>query len=247
MEIIKLKISSDDGYLDIDDLPLNCSFNKKKTGSGGTRIALKNDENYVILVPTTELILNKCYPPTDEEGNELEWKKEVLKPGLSPVRNLFGLFGPTAAILKDFNNYLKKGGVKKIIATYDKISWLVKHCDPKQFRLLIDEEQELLKIYSYRKEAVEGVFAHYKDFKSFVFMSATPIDMDFRPSFMKEIPMVVAEWNTTDRLSIIPQQTNQPYLFVANIIKDFRLNGFIEVNGVKSEQLFIYLNNLSIT
>ena len=59
----KLEIQEHDGFLDLEDLPHNCIFNKVVTGCGGTTIALKNGENYVIAVPTTELIENKCYPP----------------------------------------------------------------------------------------------------------------------------------------------------------------------------------------
>ena len=47
------------GYLSLTDLPYNCIFNKVITGCGGTTIVLFNEENYVIAVPTTELITNK--------------------------------------------------------------------------------------------------------------------------------------------------------------------------------------------
>lgn len=53
-----LNIKSNDGFLHLSDLPKNCIFNKKITGCGGTTIALKNEINYVIAVPTTELIVN---------------------------------------------------------------------------------------------------------------------------------------------------------------------------------------------
>lgn len=50
------------------DFPMNCIFNKVKTGCGATTIALTNNENYIITVPTTELIENKCYPTKDADG-----------------------------------------------------------------------------------------------------------------------------------------------------------------------------------
>ena len=53
-----LKINSTDGYLHLEDLPHNCIFNKVITGCGGTTIAITNSENYVIAVPTKELIVN---------------------------------------------------------------------------------------------------------------------------------------------------------------------------------------------
>ena len=55
----KLNITSENGKLNLLDLPHNCVFNKKITGCGGTTIALFNNENYVIAVPTKELIVNK--------------------------------------------------------------------------------------------------------------------------------------------------------------------------------------------
>ena len=55
----KLIINSNNGKLNLSDLPQNCIFNKVITGCGGTTIALFNDKNYVIAVPTTELITNK--------------------------------------------------------------------------------------------------------------------------------------------------------------------------------------------
>ena len=63
--MITYKISVKDGYMVDSDLPHNCIFNKARTGCGGTSIALNNGENYVVAVPTTELIINKCSPMTD--------------------------------------------------------------------------------------------------------------------------------------------------------------------------------------
>ena len=51
-----LKIESTNGFLQMEDLPQNCIFNKVVTGCGGTTIALFNKHNYIIAVPTTELI-----------------------------------------------------------------------------------------------------------------------------------------------------------------------------------------------
>ena len=106
-----LKINSTDGYLHLEDLPHNCIFNKVITGCGGTTIAITNSENYVIAVPTKELIVNKI------------GKAEA---GESDNKNLFGLFGEFTNSLKSkLKKYLKKDGVKKIICTYDKLAnWL---------------------------------------------------------------------------------------------------------------------------
>ena len=54
-----LKINSNNGFLQMEDLPQNCIFNKVVTGCGGTTIVLFNERDYIIAVPTTELITNK--------------------------------------------------------------------------------------------------------------------------------------------------------------------------------------------
>lgn len=66
---MELKIDSSNGFLNLNDLPHNCIFNKVITGCGGTTIALFNQENYVISVPTTELIINKTNK--DEAGTSI--------------------------------------------------------------------------------------------------------------------------------------------------------------------------------
>lgn len=53
-----LTINSTNGKLNMYDLPKNCIFNKVITGCGGTTVALFNYINYVIAVPTTELIVH---------------------------------------------------------------------------------------------------------------------------------------------------------------------------------------------
>ena len=96
----KLKIQVEGNYLIMQDLPHNCIFNKVVTGCGGTTIALTNTENYIIAVPTTELIENKCHPPKDKNGNNTVWEISMKKAGLSPIRNLFGLYGRFTPFIK---------------------------------------------------------------------------------------------------------------------------------------------------
>lgn len=242
----KLEIQEHDGFLDLEDLPHNCIFNKVVTGCGGTTIALKNGENYVIVVPTTELIENKCYPPKDENGNSIVWKAENRKAGLSPVRNLFGLYGTfTPTLKKGLKEYLSKEGTKKIMCTYDKIPSLVSLIIPKEYRLLVDEYHNLLKIYSYRKEAVEGVLEHFNEFKSFCFMSATPIAMDFKPDALKNVEEYIADWKHIEPLTILPYKTNRAYMLTANLIKAYQREGYIKKDELKSYEAYFFINSVT--
>ena len=226
-----LKINSTDGYLHLEDLPHNCIFNKVITGCGGTTIAITNSENYVIAVPTKELIVNKI------------GKAEA---GESDNKNLFGLFGSFDNTLKSkLKKYLKKDGVKKIICTYDKLAKLAEYLNPADFRLLVDEYHCLLKAYSYRDTAIDGVLDSFKQYKSFCFMSATPIQAEFSPSCLNGVPVIVADWSYTDTLIVSLEKTNHPYQKASNYIKAYKRDGYIEINGKKSYEAFFFINSVT--
>lgn len=200
----------------------------------------------MIVVPTTELIENKCYPPKDENGNSIVWKAENRKAGLSPVRNLFGLYGTfTPTLKKGLKEYLSKEGTKKIMCTYDKIPSLVSLIIPKEYRLLVDEYHNLLKIYSYRKEAVEGVLEHFNEFKSYCFMSATPIAMDFKPDALKDVEEYIADWKHIEPLTILPYKTNRAYMLTANLIKAYQREGYIKKDELKSYEAYFFINSVT--
>ena len=245
--ITKLDIQEKDGFLIMKDFPMNCIFNKVKTGCGATTIALTNNENYIIAVPTTELIENKCYPIKGTDGNVKFWKKHERKAGLSPViNNLFGLYGNfTLELKKKLKNYLSSVGVKKIICTYDKIDKLMEFINPKDFKLTIDEYHNFLKQYSFRDKAINGVLAHFKEFKSYCFLSATPIPNNLKPAIFNDIPEYIANWNTTDEITVYPYHTNTPYMVAAKFIKTYQAKGCLNVNGIESKEAYFFINSVT--
>lgn len=240
----KLPIEEKDGYLALADLPYNCIFNKVWTGCGATTIALTNDENYIIAVPTTDLVQNKCYPPKDKDGNDYNWQDK--QPGISPVMNLFGAYGNSdAALHHHLKEYLQTEGVKKIICTYDKVPFILKYINPKEYRLLCDEYHSFLELCILRDEAVNGIFDNYKLFKSFCFMSATPLSGEFKPLALEGIKEYVADWKEKPRIKIQLAKTNKVFVFMANVIKDYQRNGYIEIDGIKSYEAFIFVNSVT--
>ena len=235
-----IKITSDNGYLNLTDLPSNCIFNKVITGCGGTTIALFNNENYVIAVPTTELITNKT---------------ALLEGGLATItspegkeQKVFGLFGSFSyALKKELKEYLASSGIKKIMCTYDKIDALTKLLDSVNYRLLVDEYHVLLKAYSYRSRAINGVLSNFRSYKSYCFLSATPIDADFKPSVLEGVEEYRADWgNNVDTLFVKLEQTNKPYLKAAHIIEAYKKDGYVTVNGdMKSTEAFFFINSVT--
>lgn len=236
-----IKINSESGYLNLKHLPTNCIFNKKVTGCGGTSIALYGNTPYVIAVPTTELITNKT---------------GLLQAGIAKVNMgnkatmIFGLFdsNPWKRSLKQFLS-TDYGLPKHIMCTYDKVEALTEWLNGKEaeFNLLVDEYQVLLKAYSYRKKAINGVLNSFRKYMTFCFMSATPISSEFMPEVMKDIELVEAEWENVDKLKVILDETNHPYQKVANLINSFKKAGYkMCMNGSNvAEELFIFLNSVT--
>ena len=190
-----LPINSSDGFLHLRDLPHNCIFNKVVTGCGGTTVVLSNSEDYVIAVPTTELIINKT-GRTNAGSSVLTFDGKE--------QSIFGLFGKfDNDVRKDLVRYIESNGTKKIICTYDKAPRLLDFIVPHNFRLLIDEYHCLLKAYSYRQKAIDGVLDNFRRFKSFCFMSATPILPSFKPNCLADVKEIQADWgDSLDKLTV---------------------------------------------
>ena len=164
-----IKINSADGYLHMNDLPHNCIFNKVVTGCGGTTITLQNDEDYIIAVPTTELIINKIGRPDAGIG--------TVKFHDGTSRKVFGLHGRyNIGIERDLMEYVANSDTKKIICTYDKLPKLCELINPKRFRLLVDEYHRLLKDYSYRERATVNTTYTSDTGKSYDFNTATKLN-----------------------------------------------------------------------
>ena len=129
----ELKINSNNGFLQMEDLPQNCIFNKVVTGCGGTTIVLFNERDYIISVPTTELITNKT--GLTEAGVTIIKSPDGIK-----TQSVFGLFGEfTYGVLKELKQYVASPGTKKILCTYDKVRQLIRFIEPQQYQILIDE------------------------------------------------------------------------------------------------------------
>ena len=233
-----IKITSTSGYLEMEDLPHNCIFNKVITGCGGTTVALSNNECYIIAVPTQELIKNKIKKDDAGVGTY------TLQNG--ETREIFGLFGYSSYMMKkDLRDYIEGHEIKKIMCTYDKMEMLLHFINPKDYRLLVDEYHTLLKAYSFREKAINRVFSTYRMYKSFCFMSATPIMPDFKPSLLDDVEEIMAEWDNVEKITVNLQYSNKPFLTAANIINRYKADGFIEVNGNKSYEAFFFINSVN--
>ena len=132
------------------------------------------------------------------------------------------------------------------MCTYNKVEYLDRYIDLSEWRLLVDEYHGLLKAYSYRNKEINGILQNFKRFKSYCFMSATPISPEFTPSALEGTDVIEANWiNGTDTMMVKPMQTNKPYVMAANIIKAYKKDGFIDINGEKSYEAFFFVNSVT--
>jgi hypothetical protein len=205
-------------------LPKNCIFNKVKTGCGGTTIALTDNSSTIICVPLTELIENKI---NQSINNKLRYPYEIL--------GIYSGFQPS-----DVTSYLNRTVIPKIMVTYDSLMKLSYCLDPKEFNLLIDEYHCLLTAFDYRSTACNTVLKNFRKFKSFTFMSATPIPDEFAFNELKGIEMVEASWTNLKLPKIVGVMAEKS--LTATLVNN--VNKFLK-NEIKGNA-YIFINSLDI-
>mgnify|MGYP003618356701 FL=1 len=208
-----IKIPKNVNYIGdiMTNLPANYLFNKGKPGCGGTTIALSNNENYIICVPFVSLVENKSVQYPESLG--------VLKDiGINNIKD-----------------YIRSTEIKKIIVTYDSLTKVVSALSQmgilRKFNLLVDEYHLLFTQYSFRSEAAQTVLNNYRKFKSFCFMTATPLEDEFMLDELVDIPVFEAVWEKENEIkveSVYCEKSTIPT--ISNLIQK-HLSGEIEGNA----------------
>lgn len=159
----------------IKDFPDNCYVNKQITGCGGTTLVLRNDIDYLVLVPYVNLLKSKI---ADNKSY-----------------NVLGIYGETAT--KDIVEYLEQDGLKKIICTFDSLPRLMETSgfNPSNFKLLVDEAHTLVNLGSFKASTCEYVLRNYTQFKSYVFLTATPTKREYFPESLATLPLCTINWS----------------------------------------------------
>lgn len=188
------------------ELPVNCLFDKGRTGCGGTTIAIENDLDTIIAMPYVNVIKNK------EQQHE----------------NLLGIYQGITE--EEITDYLNTHQIKKIAVTYDKLEYLIELLEEQgfnpynDFNLLVDEWHILFNSYAFRNEAVKKVLWQSRKFSRVTYMTATPIEEEFILEELKDLPVKEVVWCNTVNVNIKPIVTNRPINAVCNLIKQ-RING----------------------
>lgn len=213
----------------LNDLPDNVYLNKTTTGSGATHLCLKNNVNYVVIVPYKSAIYNK----TKDDGNILAVMQSV---SVSDI---------VFYINDHVNNKSSDQQAMKIMTTYDsfyKVYEAIKISDMlKDFKLCIDESHVLVSLAKIKGRSFNFLYKHFREFKSFVFVTATPNDRSLIPTPIKDVEFVRVVWEAAERVMITEQRVKnvaECNKYVIEICKQHLL-GEVEGNA------YIFYNSVS--
>lgn len=215
---------------DIKDFkfPVNCLFNKGKTGCGGTEMVLGDKRNTIIAVPYISLIKNKI-EKNSEHGDR--------------SNKILGFYG--AVDKSSVKSYIESHPIKKIIVTYDSLPKLVGIIQGingneedvfNDYFLLVDEWHCLFNYYDFRGEAIRGLLSVSPRFKEVTYMTATPVSDYLKPEKLKNLQVVEIEWEDKKKLQAHLLGTNNIYALTAQTIERIineNKNAHIFLNSVK--------------
>lgn len=216
-------------------------IDKTICGCGFTTVAIENSENTVIAVPYLNLVNNKVEQYKDKEG----YKYSILavKQGVTD---------------KDIEEYIKNAEVVKIMATYDSLGKLEKYL-PFMDSLVIDEAQELTNLIDFKSQTAESgedVITRvyriaYQNKEKVSFITATPIPLEYEPSWLSELTYHKFTWGETLKARpILMQSLNPTATLLRNIIAPIKRDGFSTistVNGkiIRYKKAIIFVNHVS--
>jgi hypothetical protein len=226
MKQITLNFDTEYASESMNDIPAGY-IDKSICACGMTTVALENEKNIVLAVPTIYLALNKA----DQYPNSRS-KNTVL-----PV------WGETSST--EIDKYWRNSTINKYICTYDSLH-KVKHLLP-ACHLIIDESNMLLSVTKQRPESVANLFEIAEEYKDSVsFISATPIPVDYMPDWIAEIDQVKINWTNTVKADPIICERTYPFKSLCReFLKPLHNNGAMTVSGRTFSKVIVFLNTVS--
>ena len=200
-------------------LPKGYLIDKGKVGCGGTTVALEEDDNTIICVPFVSLVHNKV--------TQYNKDSKVILGVYSGIKD------------NEIIDYIdSKDSKRKIVCTYDQLPRVAKLVGY-DWNLLVDELHLLFSQYDFRNKAVKGVLEEFSKFRSWAFLTATPIELDFMLDELKNIPTYKINWEQSETITVTPVKTKQPLATVKKLIFEFLEgkifgNAHIFINSVDS-------------
>lgn len=172
----------------LDHLPHGFIW-KSCTGCGATTLALNDNSNCIIALPTRQTVQSK-WVKRDKENNIIGYDTEILC--------IYGGLNTEERILID---YIKKRGMEeapvKIVCTYDQVQSVVNNMLKnsirlERYRLYIDEVHQVLDDYAApsRRKNIRGMLDCIKCFEDVTCITATPLEEDKILDEFKYLPII---------------------------------------------------------
>lgn len=219
----------------MDKIPSNCLFLKGATGVGGTSLALQDDSNCIIAMPTRNTVQSK-WAIRDENHNVVGYNTSLLC-----------ICGNMNDKVSDIREYINSRQTEeepvKIVCTYDILGKVVDILTQdicislENYRLYIDEYHDLLKIYnSKRKGNIKRLLECVSMFDDVTCITATPLPEKYIMHEFRDLSIIRVNYPQRPRIiDIVP--TKQIEADTAKIclehLKGLRLgNAYFFVNSV---------------
>jgi len=122
--------------------------------------------------------------------------------------------------VKDIQKYIADcKGIQpvKIMVTYDsypKVKNAIGDPSIQNYKIIVDEYQELLDAAIYRDKAVKNLLNELKGVRNVTFVSATPIAFAYRPDELKALKEYKIVWKDNVKIMPIPIETDSPISLV---------------------------------
>jgi hypothetical protein len=225
MKQITLNYNTEFATQAMSDIPPGY-IDKSICACGMTSVALENDKNVVLAVPTIYLTINKADQYPNARSNY----------------TVLPVWGETSSTAID--DYVTENPVTKIICTYDslhKVRHLLLYS-----HLIIDESNMLLSTTKQRPEAITYLFElayEYKDTVSFI--SATPIPLPYLPEWISTIDQVKINWSNT--IKAVPILCERTYPFKSlcyEFLIPLNSNGAMTIEGKAFDKVIVFVNTV---
>ena len=234
-----------DGYLPYGIL------NKNTTGCGGTTVALESPNNYIVFVPTIELIQNKCCQYNKPEGGTLSRLNN-----LGYEVNIFEVHGDFESLEDQINYHIREAkeydNPVKFLATYDSAPKLLHYLGEefvKNCYILVDEFHSLMIDYGFRDEAIENLIEVMKGHSKTTYMSATHLETEHGPIQLEKLPRTIIKWQNVTKPYIVLEACMSPIKSVKAIIgHDSAGHPVLKIDlneePIFPEQYFFFINSV---
>ena len=201
----------------MNDLPHNAYINKGITGCGGTTLAITNDQPYVIAVHSINAIQNK----------------------VNQHKNLCPVYSSISD--DDIQYYINSSTnkIKKFIVTYDSLPRLLEFINSKDYRLLVDEVQVLIRYLGHFKISTSHDLINqtYK-FKSTSYLTATPTERCYLPAPLKKLDYVEIKWSNLIKPDI-------KHMYCGKQLQTKVVSFIIDKLETTDDEIYIFYNSKS--